>query len=68
MPPDIRLGPDGKTITVTFHEPDEARQCGIVLQSAGTDRRGRISDSGFYHDGKLLQELADQAEGRSREC
>ncbi len=65
MAPDIRLNRDGKTISMTFHEPDEARQVGIVLQSAGIGRRGRISDSGFYHDGQLLQELADQAEGHS---
>ena len=61
MAPTITLNRD-KSITVTYHVPDEARQTGIVLQSAGTDKRGRVSDGGFYADGRKLQELADQAE------
>lgn len=61
--PDVWLNKEAGTITYTFFNPDDARETGIILQSAGSMPHGRIIDVGFYEDGRKLQQLADDWEG-----
>jgi len=59
MPPTIKLNPD-RSITMTWFDLHEAWETAEVIKSAGL-RRGKIVDSGFYHDGVDLQNLIAEA-------
>ena len=39
--------------------PEDAREVGHVLKSAGLDANGKVQDRGFYEDGVALIEAAD---------